>query len=160
MSSRLSRLVAHPNIFRLFMKWKFDALAQRVQNWIVTCNFTVSLIRRLLTWWKGCEKTSKNRQLQYWEWWFLKIFYQPFHNINGILIKGFSCSLLAFRGTPSSESRRNIVFGWSLSTTTSRPRTVGRIVLAHAKMSPYKVVFQNARKKEKIWPQLHIWDLL
>ena len=40
MSSRLSRLVAHLRIIRLFMKGKFDAyvlwsLAQRVQNWIV-----------------------------------------------------------------------------------------------------------------------------
>ena len=39
-SSRLSWLVAHLRIFRLFMKGKFDAnvlwpLAQRVQNWIV-----------------------------------------------------------------------------------------------------------------------------
>ena len=39
-SSRLSWLVAHPCIFRLFLKVKFDAyvlwpLAQRVQNWIV-----------------------------------------------------------------------------------------------------------------------------
>ena len=38
-SSRLSQLVAHSRIFRLFMKWKFDAdvlwpLAKRVQNWI------------------------------------------------------------------------------------------------------------------------------
>ena len=37
-SSRLSRLVAHFQIFRLFMKGKFDAyvlwpLSQRVQNW-------------------------------------------------------------------------------------------------------------------------------
>ena len=40
-SSRLSLLVAHSSIFRLFMKGKFDAyvmwpLAQRVQNWIKT----------------------------------------------------------------------------------------------------------------------------
>jgi len=39
-SSRLSQLVAHLRIFRLFMKGKFDAyvlwpLAKRVQNWIV-----------------------------------------------------------------------------------------------------------------------------
>ena len=39
-SSRLSQLVAHPIIFRMFMKEKFDAyvlwaLAQRVQNLIV-----------------------------------------------------------------------------------------------------------------------------
>ena len=39
-SSRLSRLVAHSRIFRLFMKGKFDAyvlwpLTKRVQNWIV-----------------------------------------------------------------------------------------------------------------------------
>ena len=47
-SSRLSRLVAHFRIFRLFLKGKFDAyvlwpLAKRVQNWIVNtaCNFTV-----------------------------------------------------------------------------------------------------------------------
>ena len=49
-SSRLFQLVAHPSIFRLFMKGKFDAyvlwsLAQRVQNWIVdrstARNFTV-----------------------------------------------------------------------------------------------------------------------
>ena len=49
-SSRMSRLIAHPSICRLFMKGKFDAyvlwtLAQRAQNWIVdqstTCNFTV-----------------------------------------------------------------------------------------------------------------------
>ena len=49
-SSRLSRLVAHLAIFRLFMKGKFDAyvlwpLAKRVQNWIVdrstTRDFTV-----------------------------------------------------------------------------------------------------------------------
>ena len=49
-SSRLSQLVAHSRIFRLFMKGKFDAyvlwpLAKRVQNWIVdrstARNFTV-----------------------------------------------------------------------------------------------------------------------
>ena len=49
-SSRLSRLVAHLRIFRLFMKGKFNAyvlwpLAKRVQNWIVdrstAHNFTV-----------------------------------------------------------------------------------------------------------------------
>ena len=49
-SSRLSWLVAHSSIFRLFMKGKFDAyvlwpLAERVQNWIVdqsiAHNFTV-----------------------------------------------------------------------------------------------------------------------
>ena len=34
-SSSLSRLVAHFWVFRLFMKGKFDALAKRVQNWIV-----------------------------------------------------------------------------------------------------------------------------
>ena len=39
-SSRLSRLVACPRIFRLFMKGKFDAyvlwpLAKKFQNWIV-----------------------------------------------------------------------------------------------------------------------------
>ena len=39
-SGRLSWLVAHPSIFRLFMKGKFDAfvlwpLAKIVQNWIV-----------------------------------------------------------------------------------------------------------------------------
>ena len=39
-SSRLSPLVAHSRIFRLFIKWKFDAcvlwpLAKKVQNWIV-----------------------------------------------------------------------------------------------------------------------------
>jgi hypothetical protein len=39
-SSRQSRLVANPSIFRLFLKGKFDgyimwSLAQRVQNWIV-----------------------------------------------------------------------------------------------------------------------------
>ena len=39
-SSRLSRSVAHPSIFRLFMKGRFDAyvlrpLAHRVWNWIV-----------------------------------------------------------------------------------------------------------------------------
>ena len=48
--SRLSQLVAHLRIFRLFMKWKFDAyvlwtLVQWVQNWIVdrstACDFTV-----------------------------------------------------------------------------------------------------------------------
>ena len=38
--SRQSRLVAHPSIFRMFMKGKFDAyelwpLAQSFQNWIV-----------------------------------------------------------------------------------------------------------------------------
>ena len=31
-SSRLSRLVAHPSIFRMFMKGKFDALAKSFQN--------------------------------------------------------------------------------------------------------------------------------
>ena len=49
-SSRLSWLVAHSRIFRLFMKGKFDAyvvwhLVKRVQNWIVdpstARNFTV-----------------------------------------------------------------------------------------------------------------------
>ena len=46
-SSRLSWLVAHPTIFRLFMKGKFDAhvlwlLAQRICNWRDTaCDFTV-----------------------------------------------------------------------------------------------------------------------
>ena len=35
--------------------------------------------------------------------------------------------------------------------TTSRPRSFGRIALAHAKMSPYKVVFQAGRK---IWPKI------
>ena len=39
-SSRLSRLVAHSRIFRLFTKGKFDAyvvwpLAKKFQNWIV-----------------------------------------------------------------------------------------------------------------------------
>ena len=39
-SSRLSRLVAYPRVFRLFMKEKFDPyalwpLAKKVQNWIV-----------------------------------------------------------------------------------------------------------------------------
>ena len=52
-SSRLSRLVAHLRIFRLFMKGKFDAyvlwpLAKRVQNWIVdrstARDFTVSKV--------------------------------------------------------------------------------------------------------------------
>ena len=52
MSSRLSWLVAHLRIIRLFMKGKFDAyvlwsLAQRVQNWIVdrstARDFTVSM---------------------------------------------------------------------------------------------------------------------
>ena len=50
MSSSLSRLVAHPSIFRLFMTGKFDAyvlwpLAKRVQYWIVdrstACAFMV-----------------------------------------------------------------------------------------------------------------------
>ena len=56
---------------------------------------------------------------------------------------------MAFIETSSSDFRRDVVCGWSLSTTTSRPRTVGRIALAHAKMSPYKVVFQTARKKNR-----------
>ena len=52
-SSWLSWLVAHPSIFKLFMKGKFDAyllwpLAQRVQNWIVDRStaryFTVSFL--------------------------------------------------------------------------------------------------------------------
>ena len=39
-SSRLSRMVAHPRIFRLLMKGKFDGyvpwpLTKRIQNWIV-----------------------------------------------------------------------------------------------------------------------------
>ena len=39
-SSSLSRLVAHPSIFRMFMKGKFDAyvlwpLTKSFQNWIV-----------------------------------------------------------------------------------------------------------------------------
>ena len=51
-SSRLSRFVAHSWIFKLCMKWKFDAyvpwpLAKRVQNWTVDCstarNFTYSI---------------------------------------------------------------------------------------------------------------------
>ena len=42
-SSRLSRLVAHFHIFRLFMKGNFDAyvlwpLNKMVQNWIVNCS--------------------------------------------------------------------------------------------------------------------------
>jgi hypothetical protein len=42
-SSRLSRLVVHPRIFRLFMKRNFDAyvlwpLDKMVQNWIVYCS--------------------------------------------------------------------------------------------------------------------------
>ena len=51
-SSRLSWLVAHLRIFRMFMKGKFDVyilwtLNKRVQNWIVAqstaCNFTVDV---------------------------------------------------------------------------------------------------------------------
>ena len=51
-SSRLSWLVAHPRIFRLFMKGNFDAyvlwpLDKMVQNWIVdrstACDFTVCM---------------------------------------------------------------------------------------------------------------------
>ena len=50
MSSRPSRLVAHPGIFRMFMEGKFDAyvlwpFAKSFQIWIVdrstACNFTV-----------------------------------------------------------------------------------------------------------------------
>ena len=54
-SSRMSRLVAHPRIFRLFMKGKFDdyllwSLNKKVQNWIVdrstARDFTVNNINR------------------------------------------------------------------------------------------------------------------
>ena len=78
------------------------------------------------------------------------------HDLSTTLMESLSRALvslqvplkaMAFRGTSSSDFRRDVVCGWSLSTTTSRPRTVGRIALAHAKMSPYKVVFQTARKK-------------
>ena len=58
MSSRLSRLVAHSRIFRLFMTEKFDAyvlwpLSERVQNWIVdqstaARNFTVYFEKEFL----------------------------------------------------------------------------------------------------------------
>ena len=57
-SSRLSLLVAHFRIFRLFMKGKFDAyvlwpLAKRVQNWIVD------------------RSTARDFTVYMWEvWWF------------------------------------------------------------------------------------------
>ena len=56
-SSRLSWLVAHARIFRLFMKGKFDTyelwhLAKRVQNlkvdWSTACNFTVCTLENQL----------------------------------------------------------------------------------------------------------------
>ena len=81
-SSRLSRLVAHLRIFRLFMKGKFDAyvlwrLAKKVQNWIVdwstACNFTVDSRSALdcLTWPKVWQKTCvlKNTSFCCSIWW-------------------------------------------------------------------------------------------
>ena len=61
-SSRLSRLLAHPRIFRLFMKRNFDAyvlwpLDKLVQNWIVdkstARNFTVCILCQFL-WGASC----------------------------------------------------------------------------------------------------------
>ena len=66
-SSRMSWLVAHFHIFRLFMKEKFDAyvlwpLDQKVQNWIVerstARNFTVCNLSQYFM--KSLTKTTTN----------------------------------------------------------------------------------------------------
>ena len=59
-----SQLVAHPRIFRLLMKWKFDAyvlwpLVKRVQNWIVDKSTALTL-RYLL-----CRRLLKICKLDY-----------------------------------------------------------------------------------------------
>ena len=68
-SSRLSWLVAHSRIFRLFMKGKFDACVlwpfiKRVQNWIVdqssACDFTV--LQHLVIFQKGLMKYQSHKQ--------------------------------------------------------------------------------------------------
>ena len=60
LSSRLSRLVAHQRIFRLFMKGTFDAyvlwpMDKMVLNWIVdwstACNFMVDRLGKITLWW-------------------------------------------------------------------------------------------------------------
>ena len=60
-NSRLSRLVAHFHIFRLFINEEFDAyvlwhLAQRVQNWIVDW----STARNITVLWFECPNWNPN----------------------------------------------------------------------------------------------------
>jgi hypothetical protein len=60
-----------------------------------------------LTLWKGCENVINCGHCQYCEWFYLMTFSQPFHSVNGHLIKGSSSYIRLKISTKGGFIRRS-----------------------------------------------------
>jgi len=74
----------------------FSTLAGTEKNHIKDFFSKREVLLSPLTMWKGCENVSNYGHSQYCEWPSLAKFSQPFHCVNGLLIKGsyFSFSFI------------------------------------------------------------------